>query len=97
MIDCKKFIYTYVYTYFMATKTLTITEDAYGLLKSFKLEDESFSEEIMRVLSPGKRKLSDFWGILSEETADKIEKGIVEDRKRNATRRTLREEKLYDR
>ena len=35
----------------MGTKTLTIIEDAYNLLFDNKMENESFSEEIRRVLS----------------------------------------------
>ena len=51
----------------MATKTLTIMEDAYNLLAENKLEDESFSEAILRLFSKKhKRPLSDFSGILSE-------------------------------
>lgn len=54
----------------MATKTITITEDAYGLLAQNKIEDESFSEEITRLLTAKKKKsLLDFFGILSDEVA----------------------------
>jgi predicted CopG family antitoxin len=52
----------------MATKTLTITEDAYNLLKGRKLENESFSQEITRLLTEKKKKnLVDFFGILTKE------------------------------
>lgn len=55
----------------MTTKTLTITEDAYNLLKELKLEDESFSEEIKRVLAKrNTRHLTDFAGILSNEEGE---------------------------
>lgn len=57
----------------MVTKTLTITEDAYGLLAESKLESESFSEEIRRIMGEKKpRKLSDFFGILSDEDGEEI-------------------------
>ncbi|MAG73363.1 antitoxin [archaeon] len=55
----------------MATKTLTITENAYNALKERKLEDESFSQEILRLLTTQKRPLSDFFGILSEEEGER--------------------------
>ena len=56
----------------MATKTLTITEDAYDLLVRNKLDDESFSEEIKRLFTDKKRKpLSDFYGAWSKETGEK--------------------------
>ena len=58
---------------FMTTKTLTIMEDAYTLLLDNKLENESFSEEVRRILSKKKlRKLSDFFGILSEKEGEEI-------------------------
>ena len=78
---------------FIATKTLTITEDAYGLLKQHKMENESFSEEIARVLSPRPFKLSDFFGILSDESADALEKNIKDMRKEHLR---LRLERLHD-
>ena len=43
----------------MATKTITITVDAYNRLKQLKKDDrESFSDLIIRI-TPEKRKLSD--------------------------------------
>ena len=52
----------------MATKTLTITENAYHLLANRKLRDESFSEELVRILSKKKvKKIRDFFGILAEK------------------------------
>ena len=55
----------------MTTKTITIMDDAYNLLADHKLENESFSEEIRRVLSKKKtKKLSDFFGLLSKEVGE---------------------------
>ncbi len=67
----------------MATKTLTITEDAYGLLAASKMEDESFSEEIRRLFSEKKRKkLSDFFGILKDDEGE-MQKDLERIRKMN--------------
>ncbi len=61
----------------MATKTLTITEEAYNLLASSKLNDESFSEGIKRVLSSKKKKsLADLFGILSNEEAEEMRRDL---------------------
>jgi predicted CopG family antitoxin len=43
-------------------------DDAYDLLSKNKLDDESFSDEIRRVLTKkNTRPLSDFFGIISDE------------------------------
>ena len=61
---------------FMATKTLTIMGDVYGLLLDNKLKGESFSDELRRILSKKKtRSLKDFFGILSEQEGE----GMIED------------------
>ncbi len=64
----------HVHTRIMATKTLTITEDAYGRLAASKEENESFSEVISRIT--GKVSLLSIAGILTEKEADDIEKSI---------------------
>lgn len=65
----------------MATKTITVTENAYEALKSLKDKNESFSETILRV---AKRKpLSYFYGALSKETGERLEKDIMESRERH--------------
>lgn len=57
----------------MATKTLTIMEDAYSMLLQNKQEEESFSDEIRRILSKRETKgLKDFFGILSEEDGKRM-------------------------
>ncbi len=63
----------------MVTKTLTITEEAYRMLASGKLRDESFSEEIKRVFSTRKKKsLADLFGILSNKEAERMRTGLKE-------------------
>ncbi len=61
----------------MATKTLTIMEDAYRLLADNKLGNESFSEEIRRILTQKrKKKLIEFFGILSKETGNSMARDL---------------------
>ncbi|MBI5065884.1 antitoxin VapB family protein [Candidatus Woesearchaeota archaeon] len=62
----------------MVTKTLTIMEDVYGLLLRNKREEESFSEELRRLLSVKKRDPMELFGLISEEQGDKM----LEDLKR---------------
>lgn len=62
----------------MATKTISITEEAYERLKVKKEKNESFTDVINRVT--GKRSLLELAGILSEEEADRLEKHIKERR-----------------
>lgn len=80
---------------FMTTKTITVTEDAYEKLKSRKLPTESFSEVITRITN--NKALSDFFGILSKEDANLLEKGIKESRKTNRILSSERYKKLKQR
>ena len=40
----------------MVTKTITVTEDAYNLLADNKLDNESFSGELKRILTTRRKK-----------------------------------------
>ena len=71
----------------MATKTISITEDAYERLAALKNENESFSEVIGRITL--KPKLSDFHGVLS-----KLEKSIKELRKEHSKSHEKRVERI---
>ncbi len=65
----------------MAVKTITVRQDAYEALKAMKEPNESFSETILRV---AKRKpLSSFFGALSKESGESLERAIIARRKRN--------------
>ena len=65
----------------MTVKTITVTEDAYKALKGLKEPLESFSETLLRVTK--KHSLLEFVGILSEESADRLENKIREFRKQH--------------
>ncbi len=61
----------------MAHKTITISEEAYNLLKESKKENESFTEVIKRILK-AKKKRKDFLDWLSSnkdliDLADSVE------------------------
>ncbi|MBI4141703.1 antitoxin VapB family protein [Candidatus Woesearchaeota archaeon] len=76
----------------MAVKTITITEDAYNLLKARKARSESFTDVISRIAK--KRSLSEFVGCISQESADKIEKYIYERRKRHTKEHRARVQRI---
>lgn len=62
----------------MATKTLTILEEVYHELVKLKKEDESFSEELQRLLQQ-KGKISEcagLWSWMSKKESAGIEKAI---------------------
>ncbi len=62
----------------MGTKTISITEEAYGRLDNRKKERESFSEVINRLTS--KKSLTEFAGIFSKEEAKELEDNIKKGR-----------------
>jgi len=78
----------------MASKTITVTVEAYEALKAAKDPSESFSEAIMRVV--GRRSLREFVGSLSEVTADGLERAIAAGRKRHAPERKRRIRKVAE-
>ena len=65
----------------MATKTITITEEAYRRLRQSKSGEESFSEIITRITGNAGQLLK-FAGMLTEKDAEKLEARIKENRKR---------------
>lgn len=62
----------------MATKTISITEEAYERLAAKKREKESFSDVINRMTN--KIHLRDFFGILNKHDAERLEDAIREAR-----------------
>lgn len=74
---------------FMTTKTITIMEDAYELLKKSKKPDESFSDVIRREFS-SKKKMTDFFGEWRDFDVEPIKKRIGENRKHNEKRKPVR-------
>lgn len=78
----------------MGTKTISLADDAYERLRSEKKEGESFSD-VVRRLTEG-TDLSDYYGILSEETADDLEDVVAERREKRNDRRRSRIERISD-
>lgn len=68
----------YVYTC-MATKTISITHEAYARLRARKGPNESFSDVILKLTE--RRPLTDFAGMLSKSSVDAIRKAIEESRR----------------
>lgn len=70
-------MYVHVYTY-MATKTISITKEAYDRLKARKGPEESFSDVILRLTE--RRPLADYAGMLSKASVKAIRTAIDEAR-----------------
>ncbi len=68
----------------MATKTISITEEAYERLQARKKGGESFTEVINRIT--GKSSLLDYAGLLSVKEAKELEEKIKDNRKKSSGR-----------
>ncbi len=64
----------------MTIKSLTITEDAYDILKSLKYANESFSDVILRIGKSNFSVLDKYFGILKEKDAEEWIKEIKKER-----------------
>jgi len=69
----------------MATKTISLDEEAYERLKAHKREGESFSEVVKRIA--GERSWTEVAGILSDEEGEQLDGIIEEGRERSRNRR----------
>ena len=78
-------MYAHVTVYVMATKTISLDEEAYERLKAHKREGESFSDVVKRLA--GERSWHEVAGILSPEEADDLEGAIEEGRSASRERR----------
>ena len=61
-------------------KTITVTEEAYNMLKRLKEKEESFSKEIIRI-TQNKSNLNKFFGILDEGSYEDLKNKTKEARK----------------
>ena len=78
----------------MASKTITVTKEAYTALNSLKAPRESFSETLLRIAR--RRSLREFAGILSNESADRLENAVRDFRRRHTESHRKRLAKVVD-
>ncbi|MFQ5908264.1 MAG: antitoxin VapB family protein [Thermoplasmata archaeon] len=67
----------------MGSKTISITEEAYHRLRARKRRGESFTDVVLRLTE--RRPLTEFAGILDEETGRALAEAVEEARKERAS------------
>ncbi len=76
----------------MATKNISITEEAYKRLAKLRKGNESFSEIIVKVTK--KDNWRNYFGTFSKESIEALEKNILKSRKLHAKLHLERTKKL---
>ncbi len=80
----------------MATRNISITEEAYRILERNKKDNDSFSKVIVREM--GKKgnidKLRELYGLFSGERGEKLQKSIEEGRKLHREMHKKRTERI---
>ena len=76
----------------MSTKTISISEEAYNLLKNIKEEKESFTDAIIKVAK--KDPLSKLVGVLTKNEATELRRNIRRTREKTEERLRRTAERL---
>lgn len=79
----------------MGSKTISLDDEAYGLLKSSKLPAESFSDVVKRTFSPGRPKLAALAGLLTKSEGAALERSVQELRRGRASLAKERRTRLW--
>ncbi len=82
----KDYIYVCAYAYTM-TKVISLSNEAYGRLKTLKMPGESFSDVVLKI-SPQKKSIKTFFGKWKEESNewDDIKRDLEKERAEFHTR-----------
>ena len=84
----KKCIYMHMHIEFIMTKVISLSEKAYETLKGMKKPGESFSDVVLRVAQPKKKKsILEFSGKWHGDDIDQVFAQIEKDRERMPSRR----------
>ncbi len=78
----------------MATKTISLMEDAYLCLLRLKRTNESFSDVVFRLAS--KPRITELAGLLTEKEADEMETEVTGLRRRSSARARRMETEFND-
>ena len=65
-------MYAQTYTCSMATKTITVREEAYERLQAMKRDDDSFSDLLLRLTNAEEDVMAGFGALAGEDFADAV-------------------------
>lgn len=78
----------------MASTNVNLNEEAYQRLMQLKMENESFSDVVIRLA--GKTRMTELAGLLTEKEAAAMKKSIQDSRKRSRQRSKRLEKEFHD-
>ena len=79
----------------MGSKTISVDDEAYDLLKTAKQPDESFSDVVKRTLGASRPRLSALAGLLSDKEGADLARAVKKMRRQSAANVAARQKKLW--
>ena len=79
----------------MGSKTISLDDEAYGLLRTAKQPEESFSDVVKRTFGPSRPRLGALAGLLADKEGADLANAVKRMRRESAKRVAARQKRLW--